>query len=256
MKRVIVAGNLALGAALVLSFAGSLALAADDLPKAETILDKSIEATGGKAAYQKIHNEISTGSMSVSGLSGTATIYRAEPDKMLTEINFDAIGKISEGSNGKIAWSNSAVQGPHIKEGDEKDMALMMAKFDADVNWRDQFTKVETVGAETVEGKDCYKLSLTPKFGKPMTRYYDKKTGLLVKSEMTVKSPMGEMTVESTADDYRKEGDILTAHKLTNKAMGQQFGITIEKVQYNVDIPGTKWELPAEIQALLDKDKK
>jgi len=51
--------------------AGALA-AADELPKTETILDKYIEATGGKAAYAKIHSEISTGTMEFAamGLKG------------------------------------------------------------------------------------------------------------------------------------------------------------------------------------------
>ena len=53
--------NIVLCAAVVL--ATGARLAADDLPKADTILDKYIEATGGKAAYEKNHTEVSTGSM-------------------------------------------------------------------------------------------------------------------------------------------------------------------------------------------------
>lgn len=255
MKRFFVASKLTLGAALLLS-SGQWLVAADDLPKAETILDKSIEATGGRAAWEKIHNEISTGSMSVGGMQGTATIYRAEPDKTYTEINFEGIGKMTQGSNGRIAWSNSAMQGPHIKEGDEKESALLEAKFDGELNWRGQYPKVETVGAETVEGKDCYKVILTPKSGSPITRYYDKQSGLPQKMVMNVKGPMGEMTVESVLSDFRKEGDILVPHKLTNRAMGQEFVISIDKIQYNTDIPASKFDTPPEIQALLDKAKK
>jgi hypothetical protein len=97
---------------------------------------------------------------------------------------------------------------------------------------------------------------LTPKVGKPMTQYYDKQSGLMVKMVITVKNAMGEITVESVADDYRKEGGILVPHKLTNKAMGQQFVISIDKVEYNAEIPASRFDLPAEVQALLDKDKK
>jgi hypothetical protein len=38
--------------------------------------------------------------------------------------------------------------------------------------------------------------------------------------------------------------------------MGQEFVINIDKFQYNTDIPASKFETPAEIQALLDKAKK
>ncbi len=47
------------------------------------------------------------------------------------------------------------------------------------------------MGAETVEGKDCYKLVKTPNEGNPVTEFYDKKTGLLAKSTMTVTRPNG-----------------------------------------------------------------
>ncbi len=68
-----------------------------------------------------------------------------------------------------------------------------MNRMDAELNWRDLFSKTETVGSENVEGRDCYKVVLTPKTGKPMTQYFDKQSGLMVKVVMTLKGPMGEI---------------------------------------------------------------
>ena len=65
MNRSDLGRNIAIGAAMALSV--TLALAADELPKAETILDKYVEATGGKAAYQKHHSEISKGTLEAVG---------------------------------------------------------------------------------------------------------------------------------------------------------------------------------------------
>jgi outer membrane lipoprotein-sorting protein len=245
-----------MAAALAMAGTGARAMAADDLPKAETILDKFVEITGGKAAYQKVHSQIDSGTMTISGITGAVTTFKAEPDKVYTEIVIEGVGKIQEGSNGKVAWSNSSIQGPHVKEGEEKEFSMMMARFDGDVNWRSIFPKVETSGTETVNGKDCYKVTLTPKSGKPMTRFYAKESGLLLKSVMTTASAMGEVTVESTIEDYRKEGDFLRPHKISNIAMGQQFAITIDKVEYNPEIPASRFDVPEEIQALLKKDKK
>jgi zinc protease len=255
MKRSLVCRNLVLAAALAACPSTRL-LAADDLPKAETILDRFVEVTGGKAAYQKIHTEVSSGSMTIAGMAGKATVYKAEPDKSYTEVVFEGLGAMQEGTNGTVAWSNSAMQGPHVKEGDEKAAALLTAKFDREVNWRGLYTKVETAAVEQVDGKDCYKLVLTPKAGKPETRFYDKESGLLRKSVVTAVTAMGEITVESALDDYRKDGEILSPHKLTNKTMGQQFVITIDKIQYNTEIPAGKFEAPEAVQALLNKDKK
>jgi hypothetical protein len=87
------------------------------LPKGEALLDKYIEVTGGKAAYEKIHSTIATGTMEMSaamGLKGKLTIYQAEPARMMTEITIEGIGTIQEGSDGTVAWTLSAMQGARL----------------------------------------------------------------------------------------------------------------------------------------------
>ena len=246
--------NLWIGAAVLFTAAGALR-AADDLPDAASILDKYIEVTGGKAAYARIHSEVSTGTMTfpAMGLKGSMVAYAAEPDKALVEITLEGIGKMQEASNGEYAWSLSAVQGPRLKEGDEKAEALEQGRFHADARWRDIYLKAETTGVEQVDGKECYKVTLTRKTGNPQTRWFDKQSNLMVKMAATVKSPMGEISSESVFSDYRKEGGLLVAHKVALHAAGQEIVMTIDKVEHNAEIPKDKFEMPAEIKALLQK---
>jgi Protein of unknown function (DUF620)/Predicted periplasmic protein (DUF2092) len=246
--------GLALG--LALGWAGALA-AADDLPKGEALLDKYIEVTGGKAAYAKIHSDMTSGTVEFKamGLKGTVTTYSAEPDKKYSEVLIDGIGKMQEGVNGGVAWSNSAMQGPRVKEGDEQAETLLQAKFNSDLNWRDQFKTAETVGVETVEGKECYKVVLTPKTGSPSTRWLDKESNLLVKMSMTNKGPMGEIQSDTLLSDYRKEGLVLVPHKMNVKAGPMEFVATIDTVQHNPEIPKDRFDIPDEVKALLKKPK-
>jgi zinc protease len=241
-----------LSTTLVLGAAGAVA---DDLPKGETILDKYVEVTGGKAAYAKIHTEVSTGTMTVPamGIKGQVTAYQAEPNKQLVEVNIEGVGKVLEGTNGDVAWGLSAMQGPRIKEGEEKAKALETARLNGEAQWRDIYKSAETTGVEPVDGKDCYKVVLTPKTGSTVTKWYDKDSNLLVKTSATLKTAMGEIQSESTLSDYRKEGDILVPHKTVSRAMGQEFTITIETVKHNAEIPKGKFDLPDEIQALVKK---
>jgi zinc protease len=233
----------------------NVARAADDLPKAETILDKYVEATGGKAAHQKNHSEISKGTleMAAMGVKGAVTSYRTEGDKSLTEIDLGSLGKSREGSDGTTFWSLSSMMGPHLKEGPEKAQAMLSAKFNADVNWRDVFKEAKTTGTDTVEGKECYKVQLTPAEGSPITQCYDKQSNLMVKMTMTAQTPMGEQVVDSYATDYRKEGDVLVPHKIKQSVASQEIVINIDSVNFNVDIPADKFVLPDEIKALVKK---
>jgi outer membrane lipoprotein-sorting protein len=253
MKRIAIAWPAAL--ALVLFTSAAPARAADDLPKAETILDKYVEATGGLAAYDSHHNEVVTGTMEVASahITGKLTSYHAAPVKMYTEIDIEGLGKMQDGTDGTVAWSLSAMQGAHLKDGDEKAMALRTARFAAEAHWRDDYPKVETVGLETVNGKPCYRVLLTPKQGSPITQYFDKATGLLEKLSATVKTPMGDVATESIVGDYRKEGGILVPHTMHQSAMGQEIVVTFETVKFDTDIPKDRFDLPADIQALLKK---
>ncbi len=251
MNRFYFGRNISIGAAMVLSL--TLARAADDLPKAETILDKYVEATGGKAAYEKHHSEISKGSLSMAGFKGDVTSYRAEPDKSLTEVDLGSIGKMRDGSDGKVFWSLSSMVGPHVKEGAEKAQAVLSARFNAELNWREVFKEAKTVGTDTVDGKDCYKVQLTPPEGSPMTQCYDKESGLMVKMTVTAQTPMGDQTVDSFPTDYRKEGDVLMPHKIRQSVAGQEVVITIDSVTFNGDIPADKFAVPDEIKALVNK---
>jgi hypothetical protein len=241
------------GAGLALAF--SAVLAAADLPTGETILDKYIEVTGGKDAYSKIHSEITTGNIEINpmGMKAKMVSYAAEPDKKYMEMDLAGMGKMQEGSAAGVAWSLSAMQGPQVKEGDEKAEALLQSKFNSDLNWRSIFTSAETVGVEQVNGKDCYKVVVKPNMGADQTRWYDKESNLLVKVKMTVKSAMGEVETESTTSDYRKEGDILMAHKAVTKMATMELVTTVESVVHNPEIPAEKFDLPTEIKALLKK---
>lgn len=246
-----------LSTVIVLAWAaGVRALAANPAPpKGETIVDQYVEATGGRAAYNKVHNEITTGTMEFVGknLKATLTSYKAEGGKSYNVADIPGVGKIEQGTDGEVAWERSALQGPRIKQGEERAAALREAAFKAD--WRDLFQKAELAGEDDIDGVHCYKVILTPKEGKPETRYYDKETHLLVKVSKIVKTAMGEIPAQITLSDYKPVNGILTARKVRQAAIGQEFLVTINSIEYNAGLPANRFSLPDDVQALLEKSK-
>jgi len=225
------------------------------LPSVETVVGHFIAATGGRAAWEARHSQVehATIEFAKQGLKGSLIIYEAAPDKYLGVTELPGIGKIAAGSNGEVAWENSALQGPRIKQGDEKADALREGAFNAPLVWQKLYARGETVGSETAEGRDCFKVVLTPKEGRPVTEFYDKKSGLMIKTTATVSSQMGDVNAEILFEDYRKEGDLLTPHRLVNRAAQQEFVVEIQSVDVNPDLPKDRFDLPPEVQALLNK---
>jgi hypothetical protein len=226
-------------------------------PPGSAILDRYIEVTGGRAAYENLHTEIRTATMELAGkgMKFSVTIYRAAPDKSYSIVEMPGLGNAEEGTNGTVVWSRSAMQGPRIKEGDEREMTLLAAAFNADLLWREFYSSAENNGLEDVEGEPCYKVDLTSKNGNKQTRYYSKKTGLMTKSAMTLKTQMGDIPTESLVSDYRSEGGILMPHKTVTKMAAQELIMTVESVKPNAPIEPSRFDLPDEIKALAGKNK-
>jgi hypothetical protein len=248
---------LLIGIAAVAAFGAPPQPAISDvaLPKAETILDRYLEVTGGKAAYDKRTSEITTGTMefAAQGIKGTVTSYSAPPDKSYTSMEIEGIGKIEKGTVDGVAWDKNMMTGPHVESGEEKAQSLRESTFNGALNWRTVYTKVETVGVETIDGEECYKVVETPADGKPVTSYFQKKSGLLVKRSQVAVQQGNEIPVEVIVSDYKDFGGILEPTKMIQKAAGMEITMTVQNVKANEAIPADKFDPPAEIKALLKK---
>lgn len=240
--------------AIVFLFA-AVAAAQQPLPKAETILDGYIAATGGRAAYEKLHSRVTTATMELAGkgLTINLTAYEAAPNKSHVLMEIPGLGKMETGTDGQTFWNLSAVEGPSIKEGDEKAQAMLEAAFNSDLRWRELFKSVNTVGVEEINGQPCYQVELVSNEGIRETRYYDTKTGLLVKNKSIAKTQMGDIPTESLISDYRKVDGVLVPFKTAGKMMGMDMVVTVESIKHNVLIEDSQFKLPDEIKALRAK---
>ncbi len=229
-------------------------LPAADLPSGESILAHSIASEGGVAALKHAETAVMTGTVEVLGhnISGPLEMYQ-EGEKAYTAIDIPGIGKVEEGFDGKIAWDSNLLQGPRIKEGEELEAARRSARISFLTDWKQYYKSAVTTGSEEVNGKPAWKVAMTPTAGAMEYFYFDKASGLMVKMTQTLPTALGEIPVEVTLSDYRVVEGVQTPFLMTQKAMGQDMAMHIEKVTYGVKIPASRFELPAEVKALLAK---
>jgi hypothetical protein len=240
---------------LALLAAAGAGFAADPLPSAESILDRYVQVTGGKQAYEKRKTEIAHGTVEFPalGIKGSMTRYAAQPDKYYYTVEIAAIGKMETGVNGAVAWENSAILGPRLKSGVERAEAIREGNMNATVNWRKLYPKVENAGIELIDGEECFKIIMTPDEGQPVIGYYQKKSGLQVKLSTVASTQMGDIPVEMIASEYKNFGGILEPAKVTQKAGPQEFTMTLDRVEVNPMIPPETFALPDEVRKLVDK---
>jgi hypothetical protein len=245
-----------LRAVAVLAIGLPLLRGADEaLPKADTLMDRYVEVTGGKAAYEKRRSEIMTIQMEIMdrGIKGTLTRYSDISNNSITTGELEGVGKMEEGVYNGKAWENTAVMGPRLKSAAENADAVRDSYFNLPLLWRKLYT-AETTGLEKVDGEECYKVMLTPlSGGKPQYDYLSKKTGLMVKTERNMVTPMGEITVEATASDYKPFEGILYPAKIVQSVMGNRIALTLLSLKANEEIPKERFEPPADIKKLMAK---
>ena len=229
------------------------------LPKGDAILDKHLEAMGGRAAHKKLRNRVTKGTFTVPGMISKAkmTTYAAAPQKQYVLIESDMIGKIESGTDGVTVWEINTMTGPQVKKDEERAFGLREAMFHGILDWKKLYTSAECVAVEEIDAAPCYKVVMTPKEGKPETLYFAKKTHLLVKMEFELTTAMGTISVVATPSDYKRVDGILIPHKINQEIIGlQKVEIVIESVDHNTEIPADRFKLPAAVQELVDKKAK
>ncbi|RME39769.1 MAG: hypothetical protein D6788_04765 [Planctomycetota bacterium] len=232
--------------------AGTVQAQKEELPTGAQVLDRYVEVTGGRKAYEKLHTRIIRARFTPPNADAPAhkTMYFAEPSAFFQETHMPDGTVRREGVSGDVVWYIHPQTGPAIRDGVARERTLRFAFFHGDLHWRKLFKEAKCVGVEDVEGTPCYKVELTANNGDKETRFYAKDTGLLVASEMGTEGPVGYVGIRTVYSDYRKvDGIRLPFHRVQHFG-GLAIEIVYESVRFNADIPPSRFRLPPEVAAL------
>lgn len=219
--------------------------------EAAAILDRYVEAAGGREAHARIRNRTVKLRVEIGaqGIVIQGTVVLARPNRSYARMESEATGKLERGMDGRIAWSDSITTGPQRVEGAELAEFLYMAQFDRLVEWRAFHTKAVARGMDEAGGRPCRKVELTPREAKAQTLCFDAETGLLASTAMRVTTPMGEIEVASVASDYRTVDGVKLAFRTASRMMGQERVMLLEEVTHNTDVPESRFAPPAALAA-------
>src|SRR5687767_5332593 len=176
------------------------------LPAAQTIIDRYVEATGGRKAYQAVTSVNIKGSLTIpaNGMTGTIDVSAARPNKTSVKTNIAGIGEVLEGFDGTTAWSMSPMTGPMLATGAELEQKIFDSDFDRTIGIAQKYESIKTAEKTTFEGRPVYRVELTRKGGGTDVEFYDVETGLKAGGMVERTNPMGTVSVTSALSDYKK----------------------------------------------------
>ncbi len=229
------------------------------LPAGETVIEMAIEAMGGREAHARQSSRRTWARMEIAamGIKASVVSTQARPGRVRTVVSSDMIGNMEDGGDGEVFWENSAMTGPSIKKGPDLARARRDADFDGLAGWKTWYAKAETAGADTVGGKPVWKVVLTPKDGPVETWFFEQESGLPVRTTLTLQSKQGEIPVDAALTDYRTVDGLLVAFHTRQSLMGgvQVIDIYADSVRHGVAIPDGFFDPPADVKALIEKEK-
>jgi len=222
------------------------------LPKAESLLDAFVEKSGGRAVFDNIANRRTRSTMKLSVLPApaevTTILTKVGPYRVV--VDSPTIGVIEFGSDGRTVWEINPISGPKIWEGMESKRFQFLYGLDLPMRWREVFKKVECTGIETVAEKTAFKIQAVSLGDYPVTYYFDRASGLLVKIEYPMETTTGPGLQEIILSDYRTVDGTLFPYLQIRRELGREMTLTFKSVEYNVDIPEGALALPEAIRKI------
>ncbi|HEX8433145.1 MAG TPA: hypothetical protein VF625_17790 [Longimicrobium sp.] len=225
---------------------------AQQLPPARQIVDRYVEAIGGRQVLgqQRFRHVVGEMSIPAAGITMTVDTRFARPNKYVARVEMPGMGTSLSGYDGTTGWSVNPNTGPQVLAGKELEQTLRQADFDGSMDITKAFPRMETVELANVDGKACHRVRMMTAQSDTVFGCFDVDTGLMSSMDMKQASPMGEMAIQMRMSDYKDFGGAKMATRSTMSVAGQEMVTTVKSVTYE-PIADSEFTPPAEIRALI-----
>ncbi len=207
----------------------------------DEIINKHIDALGGKENLNKIQNVVMEGTMNYQGNDVAMTFTQVNNKLSRQDIRAGGMHGFDMMTD-KDGWTYMPFFGMSAPEAKPaEDLKLNKADLDIAGPLVDYVTKghkTELNGKETINGNNCYKIKLTLAGGKTMYVFLNTDTYLIART-VDKRNVNGQQTdVQADYDDYKEVEGVKWAHSVTS-----EYGTTyMTSVKVNQTIPASDYK--------------
>ncbi|MBA3241744.1 MAG: hypothetical protein H0T60_11010 [Acidobacteria bacterium] len=191
-------------------------------PEAERVMERHIQAVGGREAFNALKTRVSVGTciLPMQNAPGKVVIYEEAPNKRSMEIDVPHMGVMQFAFDGARGWMQHPLMGFVEFTDDLLPGARREADFRKIVNYKEQYVRMDYIG---VRGKTNV-LSLTTPEGSIEEMLFDATSGLLVQHGA------------ESFDDYRQVGAVKVPFSVRLSFSGLEMVIRLEHVTHDAPI--------------------
>ena len=220
---------------------------------APALLEKSIEAMGGRAALEKVTSRITEGDVTMSfgptSAEGTFKEMEKAPNKkyQLVTLSLDMGGgaqilEMEQWVNGNKAWVRQPMQPMQELSGDDLAKALESEQFNAVLRWKELGFEPTVTEKKEMNGRVVYVLSMKKKHSME-EMFIDAENFRMVAKSETNDTPQGPVSTMTTYGDYRPVDGLMLPHSLLVEGAGMTQKATVTSYKQNVAIDDSEFSV-------------
>ena len=223
---------------------------------ADEVIERSVAAQGGRAAFAKLKSRRMTGTISLGTpagtIDGTVEVVNAAPNKTRTVIKADltalgagqmVVDQRFDGTNGYVLDS---LQGNREITGNQLDNMKNGAFPNPLLNYKERGTAAKLEAKEKIGDRDMFVVTFEPTTGSAVRQYIDAQTYLPVRAVVKAFVPQLGQDLEQTSDvsDFHDVDGVKVPFQIKVSSTVQSYTITIAKVEHNIDVDDSLFVKP------------
>jgi outer membrane lipoprotein-sorting protein len=227
-----------------------LALAAAPVlaqPSVDQILSKYTQALGGQAAYEKVTTRAMKGTVEIpdDNVTAAAQIWAKAPGSFRLTMDIPGYGVIETVLDAGNGWERNPDAGMHTMSKMDLAVAQRDHDFYREVRLKALYPKMETAGADKVEGRAVYVVEATPSAGPAEKLYFDAENGLLVKRDFErVTLEDGIVQYEMLLKDYRSVDGLKLPFTIEQRAPDNTMIFKFTEIRNDAPLADTAFAKP------------
>jgi hypothetical protein len=212
----------------------------------DEILDKYVQAVGGKAAIEKVTTRVMKGTLENPDEGPSpAEIYAKAPNKYLAVTNIPNYGAVQEAWNGEKGWKKDPDSGLRDMSRDDSANARRDYDFYRELRLKDLFPKMALSGKTKVGDRDAFIVDATSGDGASEKLYFDSQSGLLVRRDFErVTLDDGIILFEVDYEDFKDVQGVKVPFTVIRKTPDYALSYRFSEVTFNVPIDDGKFAKP------------
>ena len=214
------------------------------LPTVDQILDRYVQALGGRETLTKITSRVVKGSrIGADGVLVPEEVFQKSPNRLLTITSYPNV-VFRNGYNGTLAWGHSTQNGlldlpPQLAVELRRE-----SDFHRNLKLKEVYSKLTVTGREKINNADAYVIEAMPASGAAERLYFDSNTGLLIRRYIVSETFLGKLPLQIDFEDFRNVDGAKEPFLIHWSMPGRIWGRKLNEIKHNIDLSDSQFDPP------------